>query len=74
MVVPTDQDGKADDCLALARDSDFTEENTRKGGLSGDSKKMTVIVDMREFRSELPSLLHKRGIEIEPLTITVSKL
>ena len=26
---------------------------------------------MREFRSELPSLLHKRGIDIEPKTIEV---
>ena len=26
---------------------------------------------MREFRSELPSLLHKRGIDIEPLTLEV---
>jgi DNA excision repair protein ERCC-4 len=30
-----------------------------------------VIVDMREFRSELPSLLHKRGIDIEPITLEV---
>lgn len=30
-----------------------------------------VIVDMREFRSELPVLLHKRGLYIEPVTISV---
>lgn len=30
-----------------------------------------IIVDMREFRSELPSLIHKRGIDIEPVTIEV---
>ena len=30
-----------------------------------------VIVDMREFRSALPSLLHKRGIDIEPVTLEV---
>jgi len=30
-----------------------------------------VIVDMREFRSELPSLIHRRGMEIEPVTIEV---
>ena len=30
-----------------------------------------IIVDMREFRSELPSLIHKRGIEIDPVTIEV---
>ena len=26
---------------------------------------------MREFRSELPSLLHKRGMDIEPVTLEV---
>jgi ERCC4-type nuclease len=26
-----------------------------------------VIVDMREFRSELPSILHKRGIQVRKL-------
>jgi hypothetical protein len=31
-----------------------------------------VLVDIREFRSTLPSLLHKRGIEIDPLTLEVS--
>ena len=30
-----------------------------------------MIVDMREFRSALPSLLHKRGIDIEPVTLEV---
>lgn len=28
-------------------------------------------MDIREFRSELPSLLHKRGIDLEPLTLDV---
>ena len=31
----------------------------------------TIIVDMREFRSELPSLIHRRGIDIEPVTLEV---
>lgn len=26
---------------------------------------------MREFRSELPSLIHRRGIDIEPVTLEV---
>ena len=30
-----------------------------------------VIVDVREFRSSLPSLLHKRGMQILPLTLEV---
>ena len=33
---------------------------------------MQILVDIREFRSTLPSLLHKRGIEIDPLTLEVN--
>ena len=33
--------------------------------------KPSILVDTREFRSELPVLLHKRGIRIEPLMLTV---
>ncbi|CAG9768302.1 unnamed protein product [Ceutorhynchus assimilis] len=72
MVVPEDQDGKSDQCLTLQRGGTSPEEkNTRKGGGPQEPAKKIVIVDMREFRSDLPSLIHKRGIEIEPLTITV---
>ena len=31
-------------------------------------------MDMREFRSALPSLLHKRGIDIIPVTLEVTSL
>ncbi|CAF3786827.1 unnamed protein product [Rotaria magnacalcarata] len=34
-------------------------------------REKAVIVDMREFRSELPSLIWKRGIDIEPVTLEV---
>uniref|UniRef100_T1HKQ6 DNA repair endonuclease XPF n=1 Tax=Rhodnius prolixus TaxID=13249 RepID=T1HKQ6_RHOPR len=47
-------------------------KSTRAGG--GEVEPITlpkVIVDMREFRSELPSLLYKRGIDIEPVTLQV---
>lgn len=73
MVIPEDQDGKGDQCLALQRGSSTLEKNTRQGGRTEtqDARKL-IVVDMREFRSELPALIHKRGIEIEPLTITVS--
>jgi DNA excision repair protein ERCC-4 len=30
-----------------------------------------VIVDLREFRSELPSLVHRRGMSVEPVTLEV---
>lgn len=44
------------------------------GGQNTQCKeKPVVIVDMREFRSDLPSLLHKKGINIEPVTIAVRK-
>ena len=75
MVVPADQDGKSVDATAFAEPSTSSEDpaNSRKGGLQDENTKLVekVIVDMREFRSELPALLHKRGIEIEPVTLVV---
>ncbi|XP_067003038.2 DNA repair endonuclease XPF isoform X2 [Anabrus simplex] len=76
MVVHADQAGLTDDHPDLARDSSKPSEtvNTRKGGKLQPSPSKTeskIIVDMREFRSELPALIHKRGIEIEPVTLQV---
>lgn len=73
MVVPEDQDGKSEQCTTLQRDIASPKKNTRQGGKTeeANSKKL-VIVDMREFRSELPALIHKRGMDIEPVTITVN--
>lgn len=72
MVIPASQDGKSDDCLALQRDTKEVTVDTRKGGNQvTEPVKSVVIVDIREFRSELPALIHKRGIEIKPLQITV---
>jgi len=75
MVVPEDQDGKSEDCLAFIPHSDNTpaEKSTRKGGVQSEAKVIPkVIVDMREFRSELPAILYTRGIKIEPVTLVVS--
>lgn len=41
------------------------------GGQEVVKEPCRVIVDMREFRSELPSLLHRRGLDIEPVTLEV---
>lgn len=74
MVVPEDQDGKSEDCLIFATQSDKeTELNSRKGDQEQKQKTVVnkVIVDMREFQSELPSILHSRGIQIEPVTLTI---
>jgi len=65
------------DCPELSRDAGKANEDvailvdSRRGGLSVEKGPTSVIVDMREFRSELPALIHARGIDIEPLTITV---
>lgn len=72
MSVPDDQDGKSEQCIALQREAASPKKNSRQGGKSNDvNTRNIVIVDMREFRSELPALIHKRGMEIEPITITV---
>lgn len=78
MVVPAEQDGKSGDCPELSRDSGksataATSEffDSRKGGLPQPRSNSLVIVDMREFRSELPVLLHRRGIDIDPVTLQV---
>ncbi|CAH2244781.1 jg25658, partial [Pararge aegeria aegeria] len=41
------------------------------GQVKRTKEKPVVIVDMREFRSDLPALLHKKGINIEPVTIAI---
>ena len=76
MVIPADQDGKSEDCAQLKRDAgkvatEANTINTRKGGVPQTPANPRIIVDMREFRSELPSLLHRRGIDIEPVTLQV---
>jgi len=79
MVVPEDREGKTGDNEVLSRDakkaSDTAMEaqprHSRQGGAINIHVSAKVIVDMREFRSDLPSLLHKRGIDIDPVTLEV---
>lgn len=81
MVIPEYNDGKTDDHPDLARDprkaieiyEDEKKQDMRKGGLAtvAPPNVQRIIVDMREFRSELPALIHKRGIDIDPVTIEV---
>lgn len=71
MVVPEYQDGKTD----VIDHSKYEQEevSTRQAGGQSVGKKEPpkIIVDSREFRSELPCLIHKRGIEIVPMMITI---
>ncbi|XP_036386075.1 DNA repair endonuclease XPF [Megalops cyprinoides] len=74
MVVPEEREGREDTNLDLLRNQDPANAttNTRKaGGQEEAAAPSRVIVDMREFRSELPSLLHRRGLDIEPVTLEV---
>ncbi|XP_056153472.1 DNA repair endonuclease XPF [Lampris incognitus] len=74
MVVPEEREGREDTNLDLARGLEPANAtvNTRKaGGQEQPKEPMRVVVDMREFRSELPSLLHRRGLDIEPVTLEV---
>src|SRR2546429_941205 len=48
--------------------------NTRIAGggrLAATAAPPTVVVDVREFRSALPSLLHGRGMVVVPCQLTV---
>ncbi|CAH0714279.1 unnamed protein product, partial [Brenthis ino] len=72
MVVPSYQDGKTDEYFNMNIEEEDTSTDTRKaGGQVRVQEKPMVIVDMREFRSDLPALLHRKGINIEPVTITI---
>ena len=73
MIVHEEQDGK----LELPKDDSpqptiSSQMSSRQGGIVPQNQELSkVIVDMREFRSELPSMLHKRGFHIEPVTLEV---
>ncbi|XP_065833923.1 DNA repair endonuclease XPF-like isoform X2 [Oscarella lobularis] len=75
MVVPEDQDGKTGLATNLVRDMSsaaLVGSSTRKGGSqSAANVESTVIVDMREFRSALPSIIYRRGMNVEPITLEV---
>ncbi|XP_052888719.1 DNA repair endonuclease XPF [Anopheles moucheti] len=74
MVVPEYQDGKSEDTIMMLQKKQ--EISSRQAGgqeVKDPSEIVTprVIVDMREFRSDLPCLIHRRGIDVVPLTITI---
>nr|CAG4641558.1 EOG090X03DI [Eurycercus lamellatus] len=75
MVIPEDREGRHDDNAEFLRDPRKASEMALKPLdtrlTTGKDVRQVVIVDMREFRSELPSLLHRRGIDIMPITVEV---
>ncbi|XP_023584241.1 DNA repair endonuclease XPF isoform X2 [Trichechus manatus latirostris] len=74
MVIPEEREGRDETNLDLARGSTSTNVSTdtrKAGGQEQSGTQQSIVVDMREFRSELPSLIHRRGIDIEPVTLEV---
>ena len=44
---------------------------TGRGKAKPDSERRDIAVDVREFRSALPSILHQGGMRLAPVTLTV---
>lgn len=75
MVVPEYQDGKTD-YLDPHKElvEDEKEVDTRKAGgqnLQVKKENPKIIIDSREFRSELPCLIHRSGLEVVPAMISI---
>ena len=82
MAVPAEQEGWTDSAnpLPLSLPSSMTkqkieesrEASTRKGGGALTIRSsLEIIVDMREFMSALPCVLHSAGFKIKPTTLEV---
>ncbi|MCD7470739.1 hypothetical protein HAX54_010840 [Datura stramonium] len=71
MMIPVDQDGR---CLGLDSSNEpqsIISQNliTRKaGGRREAERKCRVIVDMREFMSTLPNVLHQKSMRVEMMS------
>lgn len=74
LMIPVDQDGRCIGPTAFCEPSSVAPQNslTRKaGGRKTAEKEMQIIVDMREFMSSLPNVLHQKGMKIIPVTLEV---
>ncbi|PKA58887.1 DNA repair endonuclease UVH1 [Apostasia shenzhenica] len=74
MMIPVDQDGRCIGPTTLSEPNSVVPQNslTRKaGGRKAIEKEMQVIVDMREFMSSLPNVLHQKGMKIVPVVLEV---
>ena len=74
MTVHTDQDGREGTNAMLERGQqglkfkDLESQDSRENKVKSFPK---VVVDMRDFRSSLPSILHKSGMDLVPKTIEI---
>lgn len=67
MAIPVDQDGR----VLFGAEEEINNFNSRDAGGQVLNKSYTILVDVREFRSSLPSLIHARRIKIIPCTLEV---
>ncbi|KAJ8556486.1 hypothetical protein K7X08_032238 [Anisodus acutangulus] len=74
MMIPVDQDGRCVGQDSSNEPQSIISQNliTRKaGGRREAERELQVIVDMREFMSTLPNVLHQKGMHIIPVTLEV---
>lgn len=74
LMIPVDQDGRCIEPRSVCDPSSVVPQNlvTRKaGGRKTIEKEMQVIVDLREFMSSLPNILHQKGMKIIPVVLEV---
>jgi len=82
MAVPAEQEGRSDsqnplplslpNSISRQRIEESREASTRKGGGSLTIRTtLEIIVDMREFMSALPCVLHSAGFKVRPTTLEV---
>ncbi|GFP96491.1 DNA repair endonuclease uvh1 [Phtheirospermum japonicum] len=74
MMIPVNQDEQLLGISSSQEPQSITAQNliTRKaGGKKEAEKEMQIIVDMREFMSSLPNVLHQKGLRIIPVTLEV---
>ncbi|ERN01076.1 hypothetical protein AMTR_s00002p00177430 [Amborella trichopoda] len=73
MMIPVDQDGRVVPNTPGEPQSLISQNAlTRKaGGRKAIEKETQVIVDVREFMSSLPNVLHQKGMKIIPVTLEV---
>lgn len=72
IMIPTDLDGDPVESLEDTASLGLEGSNalTRKGGIPALlTPKRKIIVDMREFMSKLPGILHKHNFDLIPMTL-----
>lgn len=58
--------------LVREKSNEIDSLNTRIGGLEKlTNQTLQVLVDKREFRSKLPGIIHKFGIDLEPVMLPI---